>query len=156
MQNVFKIRYFRNFFIFLFQNFVFLADKNIPYLQDTIETVGDDLEANLQDFILQITEKAPHQDRLAAHLSKLFSRFDSRMSKCKNGDQSGELHNQISHSVFDVNDIDQVERAWMGFFETAFNNCQLPIIIKNGSFENTNWPRRITRWFLKLKRDLNR
>lgn len=124
-------------------------------LQDTIETVGDSLEANLHIFLTEVSDKVGHQGRLADHLTRLFTRFDSRMAKCKNGDQSEELHSQISHSVFDINDIEKVENAWMGFFRTAFNNCELPIT-KNGDFDTTSWPRRIERWFTKLQKHLTR
>lgn len=124
--------------------------------QASIEDVGNALEDNLEDFILEITSLAPHQGRLSDRLTKLFNKFDSRMAKCQNGDQSGELHSQISSTIFDPSDIEGVKTHWLDFFRTAFNNCNIYIIRKHGNFDNTSWPRRISSWFNQLSRDLRR
>lgn len=122
----------------------------------TIEQVGDHFESNLAQFVLNIAEKLPHQQRLTKRLEKLFTKFDSRMLKCLNGDQSGELHYKINSSIFDTNNLNQVKTEWLGFFRHAFNNCDLHIIRENGDFDGTNWPKRISSWFKQLGRDLGR
>jgi len=122
----------------------------------TIEEVGDHLEDNLADYIDAITDKAPHKARLSTRLKKLFNKFDTRMKKCKNGDQSGELHYKVSSTIFEVDQIENVKREWLSFFRTAFNNCDIHIIRVYGDFDATNWPKRISSWFTQLSRDLRR
>lgn len=136
-----------------FTLFYEIAGDNV-HSQGTLENVGDKFESNLHSFIMNITDKAPHQQRLVQRLEKLFAKFDYRMKRCKNGDQSQNLHTHIEDVVFDSNNLKKVKTEWLGFFREAFNKCDLYIIRKYGSFDKTNWPVRISSWFRQLARDL--
>ena len=47
----------------------------------TIEELSDNLENQINNVILQIADKAPHQERLSKRLSTLFTKFDSKINR---------------------------------------------------------------------------
>ena len=105
--------------------------------------------------MLHKTERAPHQERLSKRLNILFTKFDTKMKKCRNGSQSNTLHSKLSPVTTDTS-VANVQKEWLNFFRTTFNNCDIPIIRKNENFDNTTWPKRISNWFNRLSRDLGR
>ena len=168
------------------------------------------------DNLITSLPKFPDQrkNRLAQRVRRLFEKFDTRMSRCKNGPQTDALSSVSLHGFSEglisilkiyiiknchfldlnsialkeylskLNDLDSadfwlktkhitiftseancifefmwwfffsrilkstgnlniVEDQWMNLFRNSFNNCDLPIIRNHGSFDNTNWPKRI-------------
>ncbi|CAG5089060.1 Oidioi.mRNA.OKI2018_I69.PAR.g12070.t1.cds [Oikopleura dioica] len=126
---------------------------NLP-TQLPIIDVGDNLEEDLHGVIEALAPQLAdhHEEKLAARLTKLFKRFDSRMVKCNKTQKLHEVIWQVSHE-----DIDKTKELWMSFFRNAFNQCDIPIINNNEDrFDGTSWPRRITTWFERLRRTLER
>ena len=101
--------------------------------------------------MLHITQRAPHQARLSKRLNILFTKFDSKMKKCQNGSQSNKLLTKLSTVTTDTSVVN-VEKEWLNFFRTTFNNCDIAIIKNNANFDNSNWPKRISNWFNQLSR----
>jgi len=128
-------------------------DANAPTIAAPLDEVGDELEKGLDDLVTNHVKNEKKKTRLGARVQRLFSRFDLRMQKCRNGDQSEKIHS-ITLDGFNTNDLDSVEAEWLSLFSNAFNNCDLPIIRTHGSFENTNWPRRIRSVINQLRKDL--
>jgi len=115
----------------------------LPTVQAELEEIGNQVEEGLDNLITSLP-KFPDQrkNRLAHRVKRLFEKFDTRMSRCKNGPQTDALSSVSLHG-FSTGNLDIVEDQWMNLFRNSFNNCDLPIIRNHGSFDNTNWPKRI-------------
>merc|ERR1712227_1041740 len=76
-------------------------------------------------FISSVFSYSPVTD-----VKRLFEKFDTRMSRCKNGPQTDALSSVSLHG-FSTGNLNIVEDQWMNLFRNSFNNCDWPIRIRS-------------------------
>ena len=107
------------------------------------------LNVELDQFYKYTLTKPRHIERMERIHLNLFAKWESLMTRCKNGDMLNSMH--ASFWPHDVRyDPDIAESVWKGLMESSFEVCDLPVT-KRG-FPGSSWERRISRYFKKLNK----
>ena len=106
------------------------------------------LNVELDQFYKTTLTKPRHIERMERIHSNLFAKWESLMTRCKNGDMLNSMH--ASFLADDVTDPDVAKSIWDGLMESSFEICDLPIT--RSSWFSSSWKRRISRYFNKLNK----
>ena len=72
------------------------------------------------------------------------------MNICRNSSQlTDKLYSKLSPVTTETS-VANVEKEWLHFFRTTFNDCDIAIIRNNGNFDNTSWPKRISKFAFRI------
>ena len=104
--------------------------------------VHEMLNVGLDEFFRNALSKPSHIERMERLHLNLFSKWESLMSRCKNGDMLNSMH-----GGFLADDVTHPD-VWKGLMKSSFEYCVLPVT-KRG-FRASSWKRRINRYFYKL------
>lgn len=117
--------------------------------------VHEKLNVELDDIFKNVLTKPHHMERMERIHLNLFAKWESLMTRCKNGDMSNLLgatlnSMHVSFLADDVTDPDMAKSVWEGLMESSFEVCDLPVTRRG--FPASSWKRRISRYFNKLNR----
>jgi len=110
--------------------------------------VHEKLNVVLDDLFKNVLTKPHHIERMERIHLNLFAKWESLMSRCKNGDMLNSLH--ASFLADDVTDPDVAKSILEGLMESSFEVCDLPVTRRG--FPASSWERRISRYFDKLNK----
>jgi hypothetical protein len=119
-----------------------------PQNQDHFTEVKETLNIELDQLFKNVLTKPHHIARMEKIHTNLFTKWESLMGRCKNGDMLNSIH--ASFSADDVTDPAVAQSVWEGLMESSFEVCDLPITRKG--FPASSWKRRINRYFDRLNK----